>query len=95
MAQTSPQMRLETVELPHLSLSLGDAVQFQAPDFMMLGGGVHHCLGHFIARADMTEALKVLPRRIRNPRLDGEPAFLPDSGNTGAVRLPIAFDAEG
>ncbi|MGZ3269181.1 MAG: cytochrome P450 [Croceibacterium sp.] len=57
------------------------------------GGGVHHCLGHFIARTDMTEALKVLPRRIKNPRLDGEPAFLPDSGNTGAVSLPIAFDA--
>jgi cytochrome P450 len=56
------------------------------------GGGVHHCLGHFIARADMTEAMKVLPRRIRNPRLDGEPKFLPDSGNTGAVSLPIAFD---
>jgi hypothetical protein len=30
MAQTSPQIRLETVELPHLSLSLGDPVQFQA-----------------------------------------------------------------
>ena len=57
------------------------------------GGGVHHCLGHFIARADMIEALKVLPRRLRNPRLDGEPTFLPDSGNTGAVKLPIAFDA--
>ena len=58
------------------------------------GGGVHHCLGHFIARADMTEALKVLPRRIKNPRYDGEPTWLPDSGNTGAVKLPIAFDAE-
>jgi cytochrome P450 len=58
------------------------------------GGGVHHCLGHFIARADMTEAMKALPRRIRNPRLDGEPVFLPDSGNTGAVSLPLAFEAE-
>ena len=58
------------------------------------GGGVHHCLGHFIARADMTEALKVLPRRIRKPRYAGEPTWLPDSGNTGAVKLPIAFDAE-
>jgi cytochrome P450 len=57
------------------------------------GGGVHHCLGHFIARADMTEALKVLVRRIKNPRYDGEPAWLPDSGNTGAVKLPIAFEA--
>ena len=56
------------------------------------GGGVHHCLGHVIARADMTEALKVLPRRLLSPRYDGEPIWLPDSGNTGAVELPIAFD---
>jgi cytochrome P450 len=41
------------------------------------GGGVHHCLGHFIASADVTEALKALPRRIRNLRYDGEPAWLP------------------
>ncbi|MGE4250949.1 MAG: cytochrome P450 [Parvibaculaceae bacterium] len=59
------------------------------------GGGVHHCLGHFIARGDMTEALRILAQRVRNPRYDGEPAWLPDSGNTGAVRLPIAFDPEG
>jgi cytochrome P450 len=58
------------------------------------GGGVHHCLGHFIARSDMTEALKVLARRIRNPRYDGEPTWLPDSGNTGPIKLPIAFDPE-
>jgi len=58
------------------------------------GGGAHHCLGHFIARADMTEALKVLAKRVRNPRLDGEPTWLTDSGNTGPVRLPIAFDFE-
>jgi cytochrome P450 len=58
------------------------------------GGGAHHCIGHFIARGDMTEALKLLARRIRNPRLNGEVAWLPDSGNTGAVTLPIAFDPE-
>jgi cytochrome P450 len=58
------------------------------------GGGPHHCLGHFIARADMTEGLKALAKRIRNPRLDGEPTWLPDSGNTGPIKLPIAFDPE-
>jgi cytochrome P450 len=58
------------------------------------GGGVHHCLGHFIARSDMAEALKVLAQRIRNPRYDGEPTWLPDSGNTGPIKLPIAFDPE-
>jgi cytochrome P450 len=59
------------------------------------GGGVHHCLGHFIARGDMTEALRILAQRLRNPRYDGEVVWLPDSGNTGAVKLPIAFDPEG
>ncbi|MFG1345188.1 cytochrome P450 [Xanthobacter autotrophicus DSM 431] len=58
------------------------------------GGGAHHCLGHFIARGDMTEALAILARRIRNPRLGGEARWLPDSGNTGAIVLPIAFDPE-
>jgi cytochrome P450 len=70
-----------------------DIVAERKPHFGF-GGGAHHCLGHFIARADMTEALKVLARRMRNPRLDGEPTWLPDSGNTGPVKLPIAFDPE-
>ncbi|TVQ55788.1 MAG: cytochrome P450 [Rhodobacteraceae bacterium] len=56
------------------------------------GGGVHHCLGHAIARSDMSVAMTVLPPRLRNPRLAGEPEWLPDSGNTGPVSLPIAFD---
>jgi cytochrome P450 len=56
------------------------------------GGGTHHCLGHFIARGVMTEALKLLARRLRNPRFAGEVIWLPDSGNTGAVTMPIAFD---
>ena len=58
------------------------------------GGGTHHCLGHFIARGDMTEALKLLARRVRNPRYDGDPVWLPDSGNTGPVKMNIAFDPE-
>lgn len=56
------------------------------------GGGSHHCLGHFIARGDMTEALALLARRVKNPRYNGEVTWLPDSGNTGAIRMPIAFD---
>jgi cytochrome P450 len=55
------------------------------------GGGAHHCLGHFVARSDMSEALPLLARRLVDPRLDGTPQFLPDSGNTGPVTLPIAF----
>lgn len=56
------------------------------------GGGRHYCLGHFIARGDMTEAFKLLSRRLPGIRYDGEPEFLPNSGNTGPVTLPIGFD---
>ena len=58
------------------------------------GGGTHHCLGHFIARGDMTEALKLLARRVRNPMYDGDPVWLPDSGNTGPITMKIKFDPE-
>lgn len=56
------------------------------------GGGAHHCLGHFIARGDMTEALKLLASRLKNPRFAAPVEWLPDSGNTGAIRMPLAFD---
>jgi cytochrome P450 len=55
------------------------------------GGGIHHCLGHFVARTDMGEALPRLARRMPSPRPDGEPRWLPLTGNTGPVALPIAF----
>ncbi len=58
------------------------------------GGGAHHCLGHFVARSDMSEALPLLAKRMREPRIDGEADWLPLSGNTGPVRLPIAFTPE-
>jgi cytochrome P450 len=55
------------------------------------GGGAHHCLGHFVARSDMSEALPLLARRLRDPRpLPGD-RWLPDSGNTGPITLPISF----
>jgi cytochrome P450 len=59
------------------------------------GGGAHHCIGHFVARNDMSEALPLLARRLSRPRLDGEVSSLPPSGNTGPLRLPIAFGAGG
>src|SRR5262245_56958249 len=45
-------------------------------------------------RGTTIHALKALSRRLRNPRYDGEPTWLPDSGNTGPVKLPIVFDPE-
>jgi cytochrome P450 len=61
------------------------------PPHLAFGGGVHYCLGHLVARADMSEALAVLAGRLRDPRVSGNAVWLPCSGNTGPVRLPLAF----
>jgi cytochrome P450 len=66
------------------------------PPHFGFGGGAHYCLGHYVARTDMGAALTVLARRLRDPRpRPGAAVWLPDSGNTGPVRLPIAFTAAG
>lgn len=65
------------------------------PEHFGFGAGVHHCLGHFVARIDMATAMPLLAQRLRDPELDGGARFLPDSGNTGAVRLPIRFSPGG
>ncbi|MDL4776512.1 MULTISPECIES: cytochrome P450 [Thermomonosporaceae] len=63
----------------------------ERPPHFGFGGGAHHCLGHFVARADMSEALPLLARHLRDPRPGGEQRWLPLSGNTGPVTLPVAF----
>src|SRR6266516_3139896 len=65
------------------------------PPHFGFGGGIHYCLGHYVARADMATALTVLAGRLADPRPAGEAVWLPDSGNTGPVRLPIAFTPAG
>lgn len=55
------------------------------------GGGKHQCIGQHIAKADMSVALATLAAAITDIRLDGADEWLPDSGNTGPVRLPIRF----
>lgn len=55
------------------------------------GGGMHHCLGHFVARADLTVALSALATRMTDLRVGEDAEWLPDSGNTGANTLPITF----
>jgi cytochrome P450 len=65
----------------------------ERPRHFGFGGGRHHCIGHFVARMDMSEALRLLAQRLRDPRVDGEVKSLPRSGNTGPIELPIAFTA--
>jgi len=39
----------------------------------------------------MSVALPLLARRLREPHVSGAAIWLPNSGNTGPARLPIAF----
>ena len=58
------------------------------------GGGVHHCLGHLVARTDMACAVRVLSRRVKSLELLEDPRWLPATGNTGpeSLRLACSFD---
>ena len=71
-----------------------DIRQLDRPKHFAFGGGRHYCLGHFIARGDMTEALKLLARRLPGIRYVEDPVWLPDSGNTGPQRQVITWDRE-
>lgn len=57
------------------------------------GGGMHHCLGHYIARADMSVALPMLAENFTDITCPGGDTWLPDSGNHGPIRYPITFTA--
>jgi len=63
----------------------------QRPPHHGFGAGVHHCLGHFVARTDMAVALPLLARRMPDAVPDGPGQWLPVSGNTGALSFPITF----
>jgi len=69
-----------------------DITADRAPHFGF-GGGMHHCIGHYVARLDMKEAFKALSRRLPNMKIAAGAAYLPDSGNTGPTVLPISFTA--
>jgi cytochrome P450 len=57
------------------------------------GGGIHHCLGAHLARAELAEALTVITRRMPNPHRAGPAPWKPLVGMTGPTTLPIEFDA--
>ncbi len=58
------------------------------------GGGAHHCLGHLVARTDITCAMVELSRTFESISLANDPRWLPDSGNTGPISLPLLLSHE-
>ena len=53
--------------------------------------GKHMCLGQYIARAQLQEALHLVAQRMRQPRLVGDVGWRPFPGSWGLRGLPIAF----
>ena len=75
----------------------GDApfdITAQRPPQLAFGGGVHSCLGAWLARAEMAEALPLLATRLRHPRPAGPATWRPPLGITGPATLPIRFHAD-
>jgi cytochrome P450 len=88
-----------------LSVSGRDAVVFPDGDtfdpdreidpnkrHIAFGLGKHMCLGQFIARAQLQEAIHQIAQRIRHPELAGEFEWRPFYGTWGLKGLPIKFE---
>ena len=58
---------------------------------LTFGGGIHYCLGAWLARTEMREALPILASRLGDITLDGPLASRPHLGITGPITLPLQF----
>ena len=70
-----------------------DITRQDPPAILTFGGGVHYCLGVHLARIELTEALRVITRRMPNPRRTGPAPWGAIAGITGPTTLPLEFDS--
>jgi cytochrome P450 len=56
------------------------------------GQGMHICLGQFLARALLEEALPIIVRRLKKPRVAGPLKYRSPMGIWGYTALPITFE---
>ncbi len=74
--------------------TFGDApfdITAQRAAQLTFGGGIHYCLGTWLARAEMREALPILASRLGDIALDGPVVSRPPVGVTGPITLPLRF----
>ncbi len=70
-----------------------DITRENAARQVTFGGGSHYCLGAYLARAELQEALPILARTMPGVRLDGPGVWRPYSSMIlGPETMPVAFD---
>ena len=87
-----------------LSISGRDPLSFDKPELfdperaidrdhrhVAFGLGKHMCLGQYIARAQLQEAIHLVAQRLGDPELAGEVTWRPFPGSWGIKSLPIRF----
>ncbi|MGH3769426.1 MAG: cytochrome P450 [Pseudonocardiaceae bacterium] len=78
--------------------AFGDApfdITAQRPTHLSLGSGIHYCLGIWLARIEMREALPILAARLGDLALEGPVTSRPHYGITGPVTLPLHCGTSG
>lgn len=55
------------------------------------GGGAHYCLGAWLTRLEMREALPILASRLGAPTVTGPVSWRPHLGIHGPLSLPLRF----
>ena len=58
------------------------------------GYGVHRCLGHLLAKMEMTAFYKTLLTKTTDIQLNGDPAYIHATFVSGLKRLPVRFSAK-
>jgi cytochrome P450 len=58
------------------------------------GYGVHRCLGHLLAKMEMTAFYKALLTKTTDIQLNGDPAYIHATFVSGLKRLPVRFSAK-
>jgi cytochrome P450 len=67
------------------------ARELSAP-ILSFGSGAHYCLGSHLARLELVEALRIMAKRMPNPRRSGPARWKQMTGITGPTTLPLEFD---
>jgi cytochrome P450 len=71
-----------------------DALRIDRPDaaqHVQFGGGIHHCLGHHLARAQAEVALTALLTRLPDLRPDGDVTWSGRMTLRSVAHVPLAF----